>query len=119
MPLLGVNLGNLGFLTAVATGQVFEALEKIVQGKLAPEERMRLAVRVVREGETRFESVVLNDVVLTKEALARILDLSASINGQKAHRLPGRRPDRLHPHRIHGLQPFGPGGPSSTLPCRP
>ena len=83
VPLLGVNLGNLGFLTAVATGQVFAALEKIFQGELAPEERMRLAVRVVRGDKTIFESVVLNDAVLTKEALARILDLSASINGRR------------------------------------
>ena len=83
VPLLGVNLGSLGFLTAVTTDQIFDTLEMIRQGVLSAEERMRLAVRVVRDGETLFESFVLNDVVLTKEALARILDLSAAVDGRK------------------------------------
>ncbi len=83
VPLLGVNLGSLGFLTAVTTEQVFDTLEKIIQGEMSPEKRMRLEVRVVRDGATVFESVVLNDAVLNKAALARILDLSVSIDGRR------------------------------------
>ncbi len=83
VPLLGVNLGSLGFLTAVTVDQVFDTLEMIIRGELSPEERMRLSVRVVREGRTVFESLILNDAVLNKAALARILDLSASIDGRR------------------------------------
>jgi len=82
VPLVGVNLGSLGFLTAVTVAQTFPTLELILQGELGAEERMRLQVRVERNKEPVFESVVLNDVVLTKEALARIVDLAASIDGR-------------------------------------
>ncbi len=82
VPLLGVNLGGLGFLTAVTVGELFDTLEMIAAGKLTPEERMRLSVNVRRGEEVVFESLVLNDAVLTKGALARIVDLSASIDGQ-------------------------------------
>lgn len=83
VPLLGVNLGSLGFLTAVTVDQVFETLEMIIRGELSAEQRMRLSVRVVREERTVFESLVLNDAVLNKAALARILDLSATIDGRR------------------------------------
>lgn len=82
VPLLGVNLGGLGFLTAVAADKLWPTLEKILSGGLKPTERMRLAVRAERSGQVIFEAVVLNDVVLTKGALARIIDLTAAINGQ-------------------------------------
>ena len=83
VPLLGVNLGSLGFLTAITVDKVFDTLELIIQGELSAEQRMRLSVRVVREGQTVFESLVLNDAVLNKAALARILDLSATIDGRR------------------------------------
>jgi NAD+ kinase len=82
VPLLGVNLGGLGFLTAVTTEELFPTLETILKGEHAPEERMRLGVKVVRQGKTIFECVVLNDAVLTKAALARIVDLTASVGGK-------------------------------------
>ena len=83
VPLVGINLGSLGFLTAVTVAQTFPALEMILRGELRPEERMRLRVKVERRGRLVFESVVLNDVVLTKEALARIVDLATSIDGRR------------------------------------
>ena len=82
VPLLGVNLGGLGFLTAVTTEELLPTLQKILNGRLRPEERMRLDVQVARGGEIVFKSVVLNDAVLTKGALARIVDLTAAIDGR-------------------------------------
>jgi len=82
VPLLGVNLGGLGYLTAVTIGELFPTLELIQAGRLRPQERMRLAVRVNRAGETIFEALVLNDAVINKGALARVVDLTAAIDGQ-------------------------------------
>jgi NAD+ kinase len=83
VPLLGVNLGGLGFLTAVTTAELFPSLEMILEGRLKPQERMRLAVRVVREGRPVGGSLVLNDIVLAKDAQARIVELSAAIDGRR------------------------------------
>ncbi len=82
VPLLGVNLGGLGFLTAVSIDELFPTLEMILAGQLAPQERMRLKVEVIRDDQIIFQRVVLNDVVLNKGAVSRIVDLSADIDGE-------------------------------------
>jgi NAD+ kinase len=84
VPLLGVNLGGLGFLTTTTLEEMFPALEAYLGGRMEIEERMLLAARVIRNGQTLCEYAALNDVVITKSAMSRIIDLSVSVEGRYA-----------------------------------
>jgi NAD+ kinase len=81
IPILGVNLGGLGFITEVQRADIFEAFERVLSGSYAIEERLMLRARVRRSGEDIAAYIVLNDVVINKGALARIITLETSING--------------------------------------
>lgn len=81
IPILGVNLGQLGFLTEVALQELYPALELIQRGETSIETRSTLGVEVSREGKTVGEYQVLNDVVFNKGALARISDLNVRVDG--------------------------------------
>lgn len=80
VPILGVNLGGLGFITEVNRDEIFEAVEKVLSGSCSIEDRIMLAAVVHRHGERIANFVVLNDVVINKGALARIIDLETYIN---------------------------------------
>ena len=84
VPLLGVNLGGLGFLTATTLEEMLPALEALLAGRMAADERMMLTTRVVRNGQRLCECAALNDVVITKAAMSRIIDLAVSVEGQHA-----------------------------------
>jgi NAD+ kinase len=84
VPILGVNLGGLGFLTAFTAEEMIPALEALRRGELVVEERMMLAARVTRQGERLTDYVALNDVVITKSAMSRIINLGVSVDGQFA-----------------------------------
>lgn len=76
--ILGVNLGTLGFLTEIALDELFAALERVLAGEVRVELRMRLEV-TARRGERELGRLLaLNDAVLTKAALARMIDLETS-----------------------------------------
>ncbi len=80
IPILGVNIGGLGFLTAVHKNEVFAVLEKVLGGECPVEERMMLTACVLRHSECIAEYLVVNDVVVNKGALARIIDLETYID---------------------------------------
>ena len=82
VPILGVNLGGLGFLTAVTTDELMPMMEQIIAGTFAVDHRMTLAVTLRRHAEVIVAGQVLNDVVITKGALGRIIDLETTVNGQ-------------------------------------
>ena len=84
VPILGVNLGGLGFLTATTLEEMLPALEAVRVGAMAIEERMVLGARLIRNGQTVGEYSALNDVVITKPAMSRIVDLSVSVGGRHA-----------------------------------
>jgi NAD+ kinase len=82
VPILAVNFGSLGFLTEITLEETFNTLEAILAGKATTQKRLMIDVAVHRDG-TRFASYrALNDVVLTKGALARIIDIDVKINNQ-------------------------------------
>jgi len=82
VPILGINLGSLGFLTEITVDELYDALQACLTGEYQTSERMMLHCIVEREGRTVAEHRVLNDAVINKGALARIIDLAASINGR-------------------------------------
>lgn len=84
VPILGVNLGGLGFLTALTVEELFPALEAYLKGELVIEDRMMLEAAVSRQGERLAEYAALNDVVITKSAMSRIIRLEVAVEGQFA-----------------------------------
>jgi len=82
IPILGVNLGAMGFLTEIPLEELYPTLEKILKGNYEKDRRMTLQAVVRREGKTIASYAVLNDVVINKGALARIIDLEININGR-------------------------------------
>lgn len=80
IPILGVNLGGLGFITEVPLNEIYTTLERIFNNDYFIEERLMLIAHVYRQGERVAEYNVLNEVVVNKGALARIIDLETYIN---------------------------------------
>jgi NAD+ kinase len=83
VPILGVNLGTLGFLTEVTADEVYAALERVLSGDVRIEERMRLDVVARRDDGEIGNWLALNDAVITSQALARMVHLEATIDGTK------------------------------------
>jgi NAD+ kinase len=82
VPILGINLGTLGFLVEVPVDQMELALARAIAGELAVEPRMRLVVRLLRGGREERRWHALNDAVVIKRAPERIVDLEARADGQ-------------------------------------
>jgi NAD+ kinase len=82
IPILGVNIGGLGFLTEIPLKRLYNAVEMMLQGRLEAESRLMLETRVLRDKSEICRFLVLNDVVINKGALARIIDLDVYINDQ-------------------------------------
>jgi NAD+ kinase len=83
IPILGINLGSLGFLTEIPVADLFTALDDVLEGRFRVDSRMKLSCRLYRGGNVLLEDEVLNDVVINKGALARIADHETRIDGQK------------------------------------
>ena len=81
VPVLGVNFGSLGFLTEITLPELEKALSGVLDGSYAVEERRMLRAVVRRAGEPDVEAEALNDVVVTKAALSRIIELDVSVDG--------------------------------------
>jgi len=81
VPILGVNLGNLGFLTEINRVELYPALVQVLAGRFKIEERSLFDVELQRNGSGTLRFRVLNDAVITKSALARIIELTLKIDG--------------------------------------
>jgi NAD+ kinase len=80
IPILGVNLGGLGFLTETTAPELCPALERILDGDYTLQQRIRLKTSIHRQGKRLPQATVLNDVVINKGALARIINLETYVN---------------------------------------
>jgi NAD+ kinase len=80
-PILGVNLGSLGFLTEVTREETFATLEQVLGGDYQISPRLMLDAVVTRAGEEIARYSVLNDAVINKGALARIIDMAVWVDG--------------------------------------
>lgn len=82
VPLLGINLGRLGFLTDVAPSELQQTLSEILDGDYQEEERALLHARIMRDHQQISESVAFNDVVVHTGSVARMIEFETYINGQ-------------------------------------
>jgi len=82
VPILPVNLGGLGFLTSVTLGELNAILDQVFAGENRISERVMLGVEVTRGGNTIERQRALNDAVINKGAVARIIDFELTINGE-------------------------------------
>ncbi len=81
IPILGVNIGRLGFLTEITIEELHPMIEFILSGEFEIEKREMLSATIHRRGERIGNYVVLNDVVINKGAVARVIDLAIYVNG--------------------------------------
>ena len=81
-PILGINMGTLGFLTEHPAEQLFPMLREVLDGRAKTAQRERLLVTIETPGREPITRCVLNDAVVNKSALARILALSVKVNGE-------------------------------------
>lgn len=91
-PVLGINLGTLGYLTEFAMDEAMPALEYVVRGEYEIDKRTMLDWQVLRDGDQVGGGTALNDVVLNKSALARIIDIDCWVG---SHYVTGYRADGL------------------------
>jgi len=82
VPMLGINFGSLGFLTEVTLPELYPSLESALSGHVHIEDRMMLQSTTSRGGATFADHLALNDVVITKGARSRMIDLSVSVSGE-------------------------------------
>jgi NAD+ kinase len=80
IPILAVNLGGLGFLTSVTRDELYPVLEQILAGKHQISERMMLNAETIRGGTAAEQQIALNDAVINKAALARMLDFDVYVD---------------------------------------
>ena len=81
-PLFPVNVGSLGFLTAISIDELYPELERAFRGEHRIAKRRLLATEVVRDGQVVAAYEALNDAVLTKASIARMIDLDAHVDEQ-------------------------------------
>ncbi len=86
IPLLGINLGRIGFLTDISAEDMLNVVESVLDGHYLLEQRLMLQTHVVRNQTTLFAGLALNDVVISKGEAARLIDLEVTIDGQFVHR---------------------------------
>lgn len=82
VPLVGVNLGHLGFLTDISAESATESLGQLLDGQYTVEERILLEGEVLRDGEHVFRAVALNDVVVTRGAMGTMIEFAVEVNGE-------------------------------------
>jgi len=81
IPIVGINLGEFGYLTEVNLNEMYSALELIVKGEYQTDKRMMLDITIKMGEETIRQQSILNDVVITRGNLSRILNLETAVNG--------------------------------------
>jgi NAD+ kinase len=87
VPILGVNFGSLGFLTEITLPELFDALQATLEGRAAIESRAMLAARTMRDDSIFADHIVLNDIVITKGAMSRIIEISVTVGDSPVTRV--------------------------------
>lgn len=89
IPMMGINLGNLGFLTEIDRNEIENAVNSIFEGNYTIEERMMLEVGIITDGKLTATDTALNDIVISRGAISRILHLKTYVDGVFVDSFPG------------------------------
>jgi NAD+ kinase len=82
VPLVGINQGRLGFMTDIARADMFAAIDMLLAGEFVRDRRMLLDTQVWRDGKCVFATLALNDVVVNKGDLGRMIELEVRVDGE-------------------------------------
>jgi NAD+ kinase len=82
IPILAVNFGSLGFLTEITRPEIFSSLDAVLNNRATHDLRMMLRATATRQGQASLSHMALNDVVFTRTALSRMIELSVSVGDQ-------------------------------------
>ena len=82
IPILAVNFGSLGFLTEITRPEIFQSLDTVISGKATHDLRMMLRASATRAGRPLLTHLALNDVVFSRTALSRMIELEVSVGDQ-------------------------------------
>ncbi len=86
VPLLGINQGRLGFLTDVGRGEMLDRVGEVLDGQYLRERRVLLEAEVLRDGVPVFSSVALNDVVVSRGEVGRMIEFELTVDGEYIYR---------------------------------
>ena len=89
LPLIGVNLGRLGYLTDIPAGQMTQLIDELLAGQFTIEERIMLQVEVFADDQLTEHGVALNDVALVKGETGRMIEFETYVNGESVGRTRG------------------------------
>ena len=89
LPILGINLGSLGFLTEIEKDDIKSAVSNLLNGNYIVEKRMMLDGSIIRDGKVIAKDTALNDIVISRGALSKILHLRAYLNDEFVDMFPG------------------------------
>ncbi len=87
VPLVGVNQGRLGFMTDIARVDMLGRMEDLLEGRFVPESRMLLGAEVLRGGKCLVSNLALNDVVVDKGAIGRMIEFELFVDGEFIYNL--------------------------------
>src|SRR5437762_2768900 len=87
VPILGVNFGSLGFLTEIALPELYDAMAAMLAGRAELEPRAMLTARTIRDEALFAEHIVLNDIVVTKGAMSRIIEIAVAVGEEPVTRV--------------------------------
>jgi len=82
VPILAVNFGSLGFLTEITRPEILQSLDTVLAGRVTYDERMMLRAAATRTGQPAFSHMALNDVVFSRTALSRMIELEVFVGDQ-------------------------------------
>ena len=86
IPLIGINQGRVGFLTDVSSANMLEEMRKILSGEFNIEQRILLTASIIRNGKEVSRGLAMNDVVVNKSGMSRLIELEVNVDGQFVHK---------------------------------
>lgn len=82
LPMFGVNIGTLGFLTDIEKDNVYPAIDSLIEDKYESDSRMMIQGKVYRDGQLIYENNALNDIVINRNGILRVIDFDVYVNGE-------------------------------------